>query len=287
MSTALPAWCFDIVDDDSRIEHNQNLNTSVFEELDINPSSIFEIIFWMLKSPLYLVLKCFPTLTPMESHGSGSGSGNWTNCHSWLLRHFYSCWNRMISSDYNTHPIKLISSRNRKFKYRSHENENSQNDNYTGVDIWGPVTVVTLYASLLWLAGQKNVPHVYVIWPIGALTMHLTCRPFLSGSSISFHLSILGYSLVPTIPLCSIIFVYQPSITSSTVLQFVCVLWSSTSALLSYNQIIKPLIVTNQPSDRRKMLLLIPLVFLFELYIITLMPMRRWQINNGHPVRIY
>jgi len=286
----LPSWIFDVIEDDNDLDVNHQHKSSLLEELDIQPLIIMEIMLWQLRCPFFYILRWFPNLTSTTSINSNNGT-SLSIC---------SCWNRFISSDYNTHPIKLVSSRKSKNSRIINDTSTSstassasstttttidiyENHN-SSIDFWGPALTVTMYASLLWLGSQKNVPHVYVIWCIGAFMSHLTTRPFLEGSSLSFHLSILGYSLVPQIPLCLVILLFQPSLTICTLLQIICVAYSGVAAVMSYNMIIKPLIVRSE--DRNKLLLLLPIVFLFEAYIIALMPMRRFQINRGQPVSI-
>jgi len=159
------------------------------------------------------------------------------------------------------------------------------NNGGKAVDFWGPAMVVTVYCALLWLGSQSAVPYVYIIWLLGALLAHLTCRPFLASSTFFFHLSILGYSLVPQIPMCFIIIVGRPSLFASTILQMIGVSWSATAAVMSYTVICRPKIPRIE--DKKKLLLLIPVVILFQIYTVSLMPMRRWQINSGEKVKIF
>jgi hypothetical protein len=261
LKSSLPSWFFDINEDDESII---NSSQSVLDELEINPSHIIEVVKWNLFCPFFGIIKRF-------------------SCNSAIL-------NRIMLEDYSSHPIKLVSSYKRTalFEYDDNDDVNEkvdENDTETSsnTDFWGPLFITTIFSSLLWLGNQRNVPYVYVIWCLSAILCHVTCRSFLDGSTIGFHLSILGYSLVPQIPLCFIILALRPSLTASTIIQFFCVVYSMCAALMSYNMIIRPLI---EPRSRNKLLLLLPVVFLFELYIITLVPMRRWQINHGNPITI-
>ena len=252
----LPAWIWDLEDDEDLLSSRLGL----LEELEIQPRVILSIVLWQLFSPFQSLLARIGIL------------------------------DRNHSAD--THPVSLVSSYYRG-DIRQYDTSASRtlhgsrsgsgSSRCTHVDFMGPAIVVTAFASLLWLGNQKDVPYVYVIWAMGAAATHFTVRPFLSGSSISFHLSVLGYSLVPAIPMGFVILVYNPSITTSTLIQCASVLWSSFVAIRSYYMVLSPLI--EHPS-RHKLLLLVPVVLLFELYIIALVPMRRWQINHGEPVKL-
>lgn len=151
-------------------------------------------------------------------------------------------------------------------------------------DFWGPCLVVTGYCSLLWLAGQDDVPYVYIIWLSGAILNHLTIRPYLNKSTILFHLSILGYSLVPMIFLCLFIILGRLPLWLSTVIEIVAVLWSSFAATMSYNMILRKLLL--DAKDKERLVLLVPLTLVFQFYVISLLPTRSWQINNGERIKI-
>jgi len=275
-ASTLPEWMFDIEDDEDLEVLN---HLSLLQELEINPQQIIDCVVWQFKCPFYGLFRrvsCLPSLD-----GSRFATARWVHsvCHRTI--------------DYNAHPIKLSST----YRYEGRRttatlptdadvgnddsNASSSNSN-SHVEFWGPMGVVTGFAALLWLGNQKNVPYVYVVWVLGALLLHLTVRPFLDGSSMSFHMAMLGYSLCPQLPLCFIVLVFRPSVFVCTLLHMIGVLWSSTAALMGYQMIVRPLIAKTE--ERSKLLLLVPMVFLFQVYMITLVPMRRWQINGGQPV---
>ena len=242
----LPAWIWDLEDDEDLLSSRLGL----MNELEIQPRIIVNIVYWQLLAPFQPLLRRIGILARDQSA--------------------------------QAHPITLASSYNRGTPSWGSPT-NTTTTHSTHVDFMGPAIIVTAFASLLWVGNQKNVPYVYVIWIVGAVMAHLTVRGFCSGSSISFHLAVLGYSLVPLIPLCFVILVYNPSITASTLIQCACVLWSSLAAIRSYYMILHPLV---EHRSRNKLLLLMPVVLLFEMYIIALVPMRRWQINHGEPVKM-
>jgi len=270
---ALPTWIFDIEDDDENLD--VYTHSSLLQELEIDPMHIIECVVWQFKCPFFGLLRraSIPSLD---------------GCRFVPIRFVHSLCGRVV--DYNSHPIKLTS------KYKNERATTASSSGYTeadtddaavsnndnSVDFWGPMTIVTLFAGLLWLGNQKNVPYVYVVWVLGALLLHLTVRPFLDGSSMSFHMAMLGYSLCPQLPLCFIVLAFRPSVFVCTVLQMLGVVWSATAALMGYQMIIRPLIASTE--ERSKLLLLLPMVFLFQIYMITLVPMRKWQINGGQPV---
>jgi len=271
---ALPAWMFEIEDDE---DLDVFYHSSLLQELEIDPMHIIDCVVWQFKCPFFGLLRrasCLPSLD-MSRFVS--------------IRHVSSLCGRV--TDYNSHPIKLAS----KYRCDGRTTASSRSDldvdtddgavssaNSSNVDFWGPMTIVTGFAGLLWLGNQKNVPYVYVVWVLGALLLHLTVRPFLDGSSMSFHMAMLGYSLCPQLPLCFIVLAFRPSVIVCTLLQMLGVAWSTTAALMGYQMIVRPLIANTE--ERSKLLLLLPMVFLFQMYIITLVPMRKWQINGGQPV---
>jgi len=141
------------------------------------------------------------------------------------------------------------------------------------IDFWGPCAVVSCYGALLWLGHVKDVPWTYVIWTCAAVFNHLTSRVFFSTSSIMLHYAIMGYSVAPVIPLAGIILVLHPPIWLATLIECAAVLWASLSALLSYLMICRHI----PQSDKKRLLLLVPSILLMELYLISLLPIRRWQ----------
>ena len=153
-------------------------------------------------------------------------------------------------------------------------------------DFWGPFGVVTGYCSMLWLAGQDDVSYVYLVWMLSSTFHHFTVRPYLEESTILLHMSILGYSLVPLIPLVFLIVVSTLPSWSVTLIECLAVSWGSIAAVMSYKTILFPVLVNERGKDRARLLLLVPTVAIFQLYVIAFMPTRRWQINNGEALKI-
>ena len=151
-------------------------------------------------------------------------------------------------------------------------------------DFWGPCGVVTGYCAMLWLAGQEDVSYVYLVWVLSATFHHFTVRPFLEESSVLFHLSVLGYSLVPLIPLVFLIIICRMPSWACSLIESVAVTWGSLAAIMSYNTILRPLL--NSEKLKNRLALLVPAVVIFQLYAIAFMPTRRWQINNGEALKI-
>ena len=271
----LPAWMFDIEDDDNLELLNSRL--TLLQELDIDPSHIIDCIAWQFKCPFFGLLKRITSLNSIDRSPFAS------------IRCVQLMCGRVID---NSHPINIAS----KYTFVGRHSETTSSDDESeelatldkhssNVNFWGPMFIVTLFAALLWLGNQKNVPYIYVVWILGSLFAHLTVLPFLDGSTLSFHLAILGYSLCPQLPFCFIVLAFRPSVLVCSILQIIGVMWSSTAALMGYQVIVRPLIAKDE--DRSKLLLLLPVVLLFELYMITLVPMRRWQINNGQPITFF
>ena len=73
------------------------------------------------------------------------------------------------------------------------------------IDFWGPCFIISLYGAILWFAKVNNVPWLYIIWTISASFHHLVCRIWYDKSSLLLHLSLLGYSITPVIPIAGII----------------------------------------------------------------------------------
>lgn len=272
---ALPKWMFDVEEHDENLELLSSGKT-MLQELEIDPQKLLQIIVWQFKCPFFALLRRFNNL-----------SFSFDNSRYAALRLTHYICGRVV--DYNSHPIRLVSRYSvagggELSTYTGYGEEpygssasNAVEGEVHHIDFWGPWLICTGFAALLWLGDQKNVPYVYVIWFLGALVTHLTVRPFLEGSSLLFHLAILGYSLCPQIPLCLAILVFNPSITVSTVLQFFSVAWSCLAALMSYSMILRPLIA--KPDDRIKLMLLYPIVTLFQIYMVTLVPLRHRQVN--------
>lgn len=138
------------------------------------------------------------------------------------------------------------------------------------IDFWGPCLVVSLYGSLLWFGRVRDVPWLFVIWSLGGVFNHLICRVWFSPSNIMMHTALLGYSVTPMIPLAGIIILFRPQVWLIYCIEIFAVLWCSFAAILSY------VIICNAPSDKKHRLsLLIPSVVLLEMYIISLLPIRR------------
>lgn len=153
-------------------------------------------------------------------------------------------------------------------------------------DFWGPFGVVTGYCSMLWLAGQDDVSYVYLVWILSSTFHHFTVSPYLEESTILLHMSILGYSLVPLIPLVFLIVVSTLPSWAVTLTESLAVTWGSIAGIMSYKTILFPVLANDRGRDRARLLLLVPTVVIFQLYVIAFMPTRRWQINNGEALKI-
>ena len=64
-------------------------------------------------------------------------------------------------------------------------------------DFWGPCLVMSVYGAILWFSKVNHVALLYLIWLIAAVGSHLICRVWCQFSTISMHLSLLGYSVTP------------------------------------------------------------------------------------------
>ena len=138
------------------------------------------------------------------------------------------------------------------------------------IDFWGPCLVVSLYGAILWLARVPDVPWLYVIWSAGAAFNHLVCRAWFNPSKLMVHSALLGYSVTPLIPLAGLRLVLRPAVWLIYLIEIIAVFWATLAAILSY------VIICNAPSDKKhRLTLLVPSVLLMEMYIISLLPIRR------------
>jgi hypothetical protein len=131
--------------------------------------------------------------------------------------------------------------------------------------------VISIYGALLWLDRVRDVPWLYVIWSLASLFNHMVCRVFLKSSHVMAHISLLGYSVTPIIPLATLVVVLRPPIWICTVLVLLAVAWSSLAAITSYFIVFK---TVADAEERRKLMLVLPSVVLMELYLISLLPLR-------------
>lgn len=138
------------------------------------------------------------------------------------------------------------------------------------IDFWGPCSVFSLYGAILWTARVKEVPWLYVMWSGGAVFNHLVCRVWLPSSKLLVHMALLGYSATPLIPLAIIIAIWRPPVWIAYLLETLAIIWAAAAAVLSYN------IVFSGPSEKKsRLLLLLPSVVLLELYLMSLLPIKR------------
>jgi hypothetical protein len=83
-------------------------------------------------------------------------------------------------------------------------------------------------------------------------------------------MALLGYSVTPIIPLAAFVLIVRPALTITYSVEAIAVTWASTAAILSY------FIVCNVSSEKKhRLTLLVPSVVLMELYLISLMPIKR------------
>ncbi len=139
------------------------------------------------------------------------------------------------------------------------------------IDFWGPCGIVSLYIAILRLADVKHVPWVYMIWSLAAVFNHLVTRTVLAGaSSVSLHLSVLGYSVCPIVIFTAPLLLFSPTPTVFLCIQCVAALYASLSALLAYIALFQL-----QLDARHKLALIIPPVLLMELYLLSILPVPR------------
>ena len=105
------------------------------------------------------------------------------------------------------------------------------------VDFWGPFAVVSLYCGILWIGGVKNIPWIIPIWGSFAFLSHLVARVSFKSTYI-IHVSILGYSLVPVIPFCSLVMIFHPSEWYSLIFQMLLLMWSLLSLYVSFRDLL-------------------------------------------------
>lgn len=137
------------------------------------------------------------------------------------------------------------------------------------IDFFGPCSIVSLYSLVLWLGSVRDVPWIYVIWTIAAMVNHLICRVWCK-STLMIHIALLGYSVAPLIPFAALIVFVNMPIWIATILEVVCIMWASASAILSYTMILTVVDVNYQ----QRLKLLFPVVILMEIYFISLIPIK-------------
>ena len=137
----------------------------------------------------------------------------------------------------------------------------------TNIDFWGPATCVTVYGALLWLCNVRDVPWIYIIWTAGAVFNHLTSRAWSNASSLLLHLAIMGYSLCPLIPIATLIVLTRPPLWLANGLEAAALLWAAVAAYLSYCMIWR--------TASARVSLLAPPIVLMQLYMMSLLPIRR------------
>lgn len=136
------------------------------------------------------------------------------------------------------------------------------------IDFFGPCSMVSLYALVLWLGRVRDVPWVYVIWSVAAIVNHFISRVWCK-SSLMIHIALLGYSFSPLIPFAAIIVFINMPIWLATTLEIISIMWASIAAILSYS-----MILSIAPQNTPRLKLLFPVVILMEIYLISLIPIR-------------
>lgn len=136
------------------------------------------------------------------------------------------------------------------------------------IDFWGPCAVVSVYVALLWLGTVRDGPWAYIIWTIPAVFNHFIMRSF-TKSTLLQHMSIIGYSIAPILPLAGIIILFHPPVWIATSIEIIAISWASAAAILSY---ISTMVVP--PEHKHRLSLLFPSIILTEMYFISLLPIR-------------
>ena len=116
----------------------------------------------------------------------------------------------------------------------------------------------------------QDILWVFIIWCLASFFQHLVARVFIVNSTISIHIAIMGYSVLPLIPLIAIEFLIQPPFFIAMTLNWIAIIWATFSAYLAY--------IDNCTSchdklfeDNRRYSLIFP-VLLMEIYMISLLP---------------
>lgn len=146
----------------------------------------------------------------------------------------------------------------------------------TNIDFWGPCTCVTLYGALLWFCNVRDVPWIYIIWTTGSVFNHLTSRAWSNASSTMLHLAIMGYSVSPLIPIAGLIVITHPPIWLANVLECAALIWAATAAYLSYYMVWR---AAASAQHRPHVALLGPPILIMQLYMMSLLPIREWQLS--------
>jgi len=90
------------------------------------------------------------------------------------------------------------------------------------------------------------------------------------NSTISSHVAILGYSILPLIPFVAAEYLIQPPLFFVTALNWMAVIWATLSAYLAYVDNYFN-IHEKRSEDSRRFSLIFP-VLLMEIYLISLLP---------------
>jgi hypothetical protein len=153
--------------------------------------------------------------------------------------------------------------------YKRHPLHASSVNNRYSIDFWGPCSVVSVFSLVLWIGRVKEVPWIYVIWSFAAVFNHLVSRVWYR-STLMIHIALLGYSIVPLIPFTLLILMFNPPFWLSTCLELLGIIWATLSAITSYTTII-----TVPAEHRSSIRLLYPVIILMDLYLTSLMPLKR------------
>lgn len=105
------------------------------------------------------------------------------------------------------------------------------------VDFWGPFAVVSSYCGILWMANVKNIPWIIVIWASFAFLSHLVARVSYQSTYI-LHATIFGYSVVPLIPYCVLLIVFNIAESLSFVIQVLVLSWSMLFVYVSFRELL-------------------------------------------------
>ena len=76
-----------------------------------------------------------------------------------------------------------------------------------------------------------------MIWTSFAFFAHLVARVSLK-STYALHISVLGYSILPIIPVAVIILIFRPPVWFASLAQLAVVAWASLSAFISYQDLL-------------------------------------------------
>ena len=98
-------------------------------------------------------------------------------------------------------------------------------------EIHGPLMIISILAGIQWLGlSHRDATWMYIIWICASFFSHLVGRVCLHRSSMIIHMCILGYSVVPVIPLSLFHIFVKPSPSAAIIIDLHVIAWCGAAA---------------------------------------------------------